>query len=116
MANCRSIVVVLCLLLVATVQPAEAAADGLDPIVVKGPHYGEVLFYFYQEDYFPAIVRLLAAQKQSQLSELTEQAELLLVFSSRCVSHYLLPFSSILIIIQKKTPLVPCPYLYVGQR
>ncbi|NIA26834.1 MAG: hypothetical protein GWP02_02180 [Desulfobulbaceae bacterium] len=89
MANCRSIVVVLCLLLVATAQPAEAAADGLDPIVVKDPHYGEVLFYFYQEDYFPAIVRLLAAQKQSQLSEHTEQAELLLGGMYLSYGHHL---------------------------
>ena len=73
-----SIVVALCLLLAATVQPAQAAKDGPDPIVVKDPHYGEVLFYFYQEDYFPAIVRLLAAQDQSRLNEHAEQAELLL--------------------------------------
>jgi len=72
------IVVALCLLLAATVQPARAAKDGPDPIVVKDPHYGEVLFYFYQEDYFPAIVRLLAAQDQSRLNEHAEQAELLM--------------------------------------
>jgi len=76
--QCCSIVVALCLLLAVTVQPARAANDGPDPIVVKDPHYGEVLFYFYQEDYFPAIVRLLAAQDQSRLSEHADQAELLL--------------------------------------
>jgi len=73
-----SIVVALCLLLIAAVQPVQAAKDGPDPIVVKDPHYGEVLFYFYQEDYFPAIVRLLAAQDQSRLDEHLDQAELLL--------------------------------------
>ena len=78
MRQCCSIVVALCLLLAVTVQPARAAKDGPDPIVVKDPHYGEVLFYFYQEDYFPAIVRLLAAQDQSRLSEHADQAELLL--------------------------------------
>jgi tetratricopeptide (TPR) repeat protein len=57
--------------------PADAAKDGPDPIVVKDPHYGEVLFHFYQEDYFPAIVHLLAAQKQDQLEDHAEQAELL---------------------------------------
>ena len=87
MANCRSIVVVLCLLLAASVQPAEAANP--DPIVVEDPHYGEVLFYFYQEDYFPAIVRLLAAQNQSQLSEHTEQAELLLGGMYLSYGHHL---------------------------
>jgi len=45
---------------------------------VQDPHYGEVLFYFYQEDYFPAIVRLLAAQDQAQFPEHGEEAELLL--------------------------------------
>jgi hypothetical protein len=45
---------------------------------VKDPHYGEVLFHFYKEDYFPAIVRLLAAQRQGLITEHEEQAELLL--------------------------------------
>jgi len=71
------------------VQPAEAAADGSDPIVVKDPQYGEVLFYFYQEDYFPAIVRLLAAQNQSQLGEHAEQAELLLGGMYLSYGHHL---------------------------
>jgi outer membrane protein assembly factor BamD (BamD/ComL family) len=62
----------------AAVQLAHAAKDDPEPIVVKDPQYGEVLFYFYQEDYFPAIVRLLAAQKQGQLEDHAEQAELLL--------------------------------------
>ena len=87
MANCRSSVVVLCLLLAASVQPAEAADP--DPIIVEDPHYGEVLFYFYQEDYFPAIVRLLAAQNQSQLSVHTEQAELLLGGMYLSYGHHL---------------------------
>ena len=78
MRHRSSIVVALCLLLIAAVQPVQAAKDGPDPIVVKDPHYGEVLFYFYQEDYFPAIVRLLAAQDQSRLDEHLDQAELLL--------------------------------------
>jgi len=89
LANCRSIVVVLCLLLAASVQPAEAAAADPDPIVVNDPHYGEVLFYFYQEDYFPAIVQLLAAQNQSQLSEHVEQAELLLGGMYLSYGHHL---------------------------
>lgn len=55
------------------------AADGkTEPTVVKDAQYGEVLFYFYQEEYFPAIVRLLAAQKQSQLEHHRDQSELLL--------------------------------------
>ncbi|NOR36931.1 MAG: hypothetical protein GQ577_09300 [Woeseiaceae bacterium] len=57
---------------------AYAAKNDPEPIVVKDPHYGEVLFHFYKEDYFPAIVRLLAAQQQGLLSEHAEQSELLL--------------------------------------
>ena len=89
MANCRSTVVALCLILVASVQPAKAAADNTDPIVVRDPHYGEVLFYFYQNDYFPAIVRLLAAQERSQLDEHAEQAELLLGGMYLSYGHHL---------------------------
>ncbi len=68
----------LSLVLVISLTPALAAKDDPDPIVVKDPHYGEVLFYFYQEDYFPAIVRVLAAQQELQLDEHAEDAELLL--------------------------------------
>jgi tetratricopeptide (TPR) repeat protein len=58
---------------------AAVAADGEDePTVVRDAHYGEVLFYFYQEEYFPAIVRLLAAQKQSKLENHLDESELLL--------------------------------------
>jgi hypothetical protein len=71
------------------VQPAKAAADNTDPIVVRDPHYGEVLFYFYQNDYFPAIVRLLAAQEQSQLGEHAEQADLLLGGMYLSYGHHL---------------------------
>ena len=78
MRLCFSIVVALWLCVSVAGQPAQAAKDGPDPIVVKDPHYGEVLFYFYQDDYFPAIVRLLAAQGQSRLDDHAEQAELLL--------------------------------------
>ena len=64
-----TIVVASCLPLALWAPPAQAAKGDPEPIVVKDPHYGEVLFYFYQEDYFPAIVRLLAAEKQQQLTE-----------------------------------------------
>ena len=59
-------------------SPAWSALDDPEPIVVEDPHYGEVLFYFYQGDYFPAIVRVLAAQRELQLQEHAEDAELLL--------------------------------------
>jgi hypothetical protein len=71
------ILAALCLFVAAPVPEARAATDGPEPIVVEDPHYGEVLFYFYQEDYFPAIVRLLAAEEQASLEHHAEQAELL---------------------------------------
>ncbi len=57
---------------------AHAAGNKSDATVVRDAHYGEALFYFYQGDYFPAIVRLLAAQQQSQLENHVEESELLL--------------------------------------
>ena len=90
MLRCRFNVVALCLALMAAVQPpAEAAKDGPDPIVVEDPQYGEVLFHFYQEDYFPAIVRLLAAQQQGRLDDHAEQAELLLGGMYLSYGHHL---------------------------
>ena len=68
----------MCLLCALAAPTAMAAVDNADPIVVKEPAYGEVLFYFYQEDYFPAIARLLAAKQQEKLSEHAEESELLL--------------------------------------
>jgi hypothetical protein len=61
----------------APAAPALAGENEPAAIVVEEPHYGEILFYFYQEDYFPAIVRLLAAQEQGQLEQHASQAELL---------------------------------------
>lgn len=74
----RSIPGLLFLLLLSLANPAMGASKDRDTIIVEEPHYGEVLYYFYQEDYFPAIVRLLAAQDQGQLTEHAEQAQLLL--------------------------------------
>jgi len=66
--------------LAATLPPStgNAAERNSDTTVVKDAHFGEVLFYFYQEEYFPAIVRLLAAQKQTQLENHLDESELLL--------------------------------------
>lgn len=59
------------------VMPAAAKGER-EPIVVKDPHYGEVLFHFYKEDYFPAIVGLLAAQETSRVENHLSESELLL--------------------------------------
>ncbi len=81
--------VLLCLLWAGTTLPAFAGKDDPEPIVIDDPHYGEVLFHFYQEDYFPAIVKLRAAQLQDQLYEHEEQAELLLGGMYLSYGHHL---------------------------
>lgn len=48
------------------------------PNVVKDLHYGEVLFHFYQEDYFTSIVHLLAARELNRVSNHVPEDELLL--------------------------------------
>ncbi len=72
--------IALCLFLAISLLPAAATAaeSRADPTVVMDAHFGEVLFYFYQEDYFPAIVRLLAAKKQTQMENHVDESELLL--------------------------------------
>jgi hypothetical protein len=52
--------------------------DGLPPREVKDLDYGDVLFYFYQDDYFDAITRLLAAKELDRLPNTQGEAELLL--------------------------------------
>jgi tetratricopeptide (TPR) repeat protein len=75
----RGIVVCIVLILVSMAPSVSTLADTgtSGPTVIADPRYGEVLFYFYQEDYFPAIVRLLAAQEQGGLEQHAAQAELL---------------------------------------
>ncbi len=84
----RSILCRLCLLC-ALLAPVAAASADRETIVVGDPHFGEVLFYFYQEDYFPAIVRLLAAKDQEQLAQHAAEAELLLGGMYLSYGHHL---------------------------
>jgi len=55
------------------VNAADAPRSG-----VRDLAYGEVLFYFYQDDYFSALTRLLAAQERGELEHHAAEAELLL--------------------------------------
>ena len=41
---------------------------------VKDPHYGEVLFYFYQQQYFSAITNLLTAQQFQRINHHRDEA------------------------------------------
>jgi len=78
-ARCCKILALSFFLAVSGLPANAIAADNKSELtVVKDAHFGEVLFYFYQEDYFPAIVRLLAAQKQTQLENHADESELLL--------------------------------------
>jgi hypothetical protein len=52
--------------------------NGLPPQDVKDLHYGDVLFYFYQDDYFDSITRLLAARQLERIPHTEGEAELLL--------------------------------------
>jgi hypothetical protein len=71
----------LLLALPLTVAQAKNVApdpNGLPPQDVKDLHYGDVLFYFYQDDYFASITRLLAARQLNRLPHTQGEAELLL--------------------------------------
>jgi hypothetical protein len=52
--------------------------NGLPPQDVKDLHYGDVLFYFFQDDYFDSITRLLAARQLERIPHTQGEAELLL--------------------------------------
>jgi hypothetical protein len=57
---------------------AVGARDEGTGIVVQDLAYGEVLFEFFQEDYFSALTRLLAAQARGELEHHGAEAELML--------------------------------------
>jgi hypothetical protein len=57
---------------------AAAAREDDTGFVVQDLAYGEVLFEFFQEDYFAALSRLLAAQQRGELAHHGAEAELML--------------------------------------
>jgi len=69
----KSILGMTAALALAVVAPAHA-----EPGPVEDLHYGEVLFYFYSEDYFSAIVHLLAADESQRLSRSETESQVLL--------------------------------------
>jgi TolA-binding protein len=50
----------------------------LPAVQVQDLYYGDVLFYFFQDDYFNAITRLTAAQEKGRVKHHADDAELLL--------------------------------------
>ena len=85
----RSSILRLCVLFLVAPLAAQAAGNGADPVVVEDPQYGEALFHFYQEDYVPAIVRLLVAREQNRLPEHADEADLLLAGMYLSYGHHL---------------------------
>lgn len=68
----------LLLLLWLAVTPANSIAASNKPQQVLDLHYGEVLFHFYQEDYFTAITHLMVAREENLLQHHGKDSELLL--------------------------------------
>ncbi len=74
------------LLLAACAAGVTARADAdasprpgaLPPVKVQDLYYGDVLFHFFQDDYFNALTRLTAAQEKGRLQHHADDAELLL--------------------------------------
>jgi hypothetical protein len=54
------------------------AAGKQPPSTVQDLQYGEVLYHYYQQDYFTSIIRLHTARAQSRLPHHADEAELLL--------------------------------------
>ncbi len=73
-SNSALLALMLCLFGVAA---AGAGVDSLEIGKIEDLPFGEVLFYFYQDDYFPALTRLMAAEKRDQLDDHGNDAELL---------------------------------------
>ncbi len=63
---------------VALAKNVKPDPNGLPPQDVKDLPYGDVLFYFYEDDYFDSITRLLAARQLDRLPHTQGEAELLL--------------------------------------
>ena len=57
----------------ATAREGASEVNGVQDLA-----YGEVLFYFFQDDYFSALTRLLAAQARGEVTHHEAEAELLL--------------------------------------
>jgi hypothetical protein len=55
----------------------QEAIPGLPAVKVQDLHYGDVLFHFYQQDYFDSLVRLAAYRDQGRLAAHARDAELL---------------------------------------
>lgn len=69
-----SLVATLTILIMAASMSVASAAERRE---VKEPHFGEVLFYFYQQKYFSALSHLMTSQEFKRLGQHADDAELL---------------------------------------
>ncbi|MEP7298455.1 MAG: tetratricopeptide repeat protein, partial [Burkholderiales bacterium] len=53
------------------------AADAPPTHEIKAPHYGDTLFYFFQDQYFTSITNLMTSQKFERVGEHADEAEVL---------------------------------------
>ena len=67
------LIVAYAMALAAAVAPARAD----EKHAVQDPHFGEILFYFFQENYFSALSRLMVAQHIGRVPHHDQEAELL---------------------------------------
>jgi tetratricopeptide (TPR) repeat protein len=65
------------LLLLAAACTHTARPEPVRHEAVRDPHYGEVLFYFYQQKYFSALGHLMAEQQFAHMPNHADEAELL---------------------------------------
>jgi len=57
---------------------AACAADAPPPThIIQDPHYGDTLFYFFQERYFTSITRLMTSQQFNRVPQHADEAEIL---------------------------------------
>ncbi len=56
---------------------ALAADEGQPPHVIQAPHYGDVVFHFFQADHFTAITTLMASQHFQRIAPHDDEAEVL---------------------------------------
>jgi hypothetical protein len=62
---------------VALATGCASAAAAPPPRLVKDPHFGDVLFHFYQEHYFSAITGLMVSQYFNRMPQHADEAEVL---------------------------------------
>jgi hypothetical protein len=61
----------------APVRATAPAGSAPPPLVVHNLHFGDVLFHFYQEDYFPSLTSLMVSQHFARMPYHEADAELL---------------------------------------